>query len=315
MQLSVNSAKWKRFFSVPCALIDEYIKLADESAVKLLLFLLCDESDNIDKNDTCRRLGIAENAFDDAVIFWRQLGVIEGGGQETPAVSDIASPVFAEKEPASSETRVVHARYTPKDIAGMIEADPETRELFSEAEHTLGRLLKHCDHEMLLNLKDYYRFPVQSAILILEYCRDIGHTSARYIESVASDFFDNGITDFLSIDAEINRRKQYSSFENQAKKALGLETKPTKRQSQYILAWQDMGFDENMISEARERCVDSINKLSFQYIDKILKSWADKKIFRPEDISADTKPKQQDDTARSFDLDEFDSFTMTAAGK
>ncbi len=67
-----------------------------------------------------------------------------------------------------------------------------------------------------------------------------------------------------------------------------------------------------MISIAREKCVDATNKLSFAYIDKILRSWADKKIFKPEEIEADVKqqPVNNDESGHSFDLDEFEQFTI-----
>ena len=43
MQLSLNSAGWKRFFSVPCALVDNYLKLADGPALKVLLYIISSE--------------------------------------------------------------------------------------------------------------------------------------------------------------------------------------------------------------------------------------------------------------------------------
>lgn len=330
MQIKINASKWKRFFSVPCALVDEYLRLADAAAIKLLLFLMCDESDNQDKNVICKKCGINADAFDDAVIFWQELGVLSSDDNDNvqPSVSennaaksvtainvsdvDINKSDKADISAANDSVRVLHAKFTPKDITKMLDENGALKELFFEAEQTLGRILKHCDHEMLINLVDYYGFSPQSVVLILEHCRDLDKTSARYIESVAADFFDNGITDFLDIDAEINRRKAFYSFENRVKHEFGIDTKLSSKQVKFIMGWQDLGFGLDMISIAREKCVNATNKLSFAYIDKILRSWADKKIFKPEEIEADVKqqPVNNDASGHSFDLDEFEQFTI-----
>ncbi len=315
VSLKLNNSKWKRFFSVPCALVDDYIRLADESALKLFLYLMCDESDVIDKSDVCKKLGIKESTFDDAVIFWKELGVIESDSISDKPVDVKASEV--------SHTPVYEAKirlnYTPKSISDMIDTDESLRELFSEAEKTTGRLLKHAEQELLINLRDYYGFDTQSIILILEYCRDSGKISAKAIENFASELFRNGIIGFFEIDAEIKRRTEFNTFENEVRRVLYLETKPTAKQSQYISSWQDMGFSVEMIGEARERCVNQTNKLSFQYINGILQKWSEKRIFTIEALEADeanrakqsTYQSERKNSDSSFDLNEFDSFTLS----
>ena len=71
-----------------------------------------------------------------------------------------------------------------------------------------------------------------------------------------------------------------------------------------------MGFGVEMISLAYERCVDQTNKLSFPYINKILTSWQSSGIFSAEAAEKEQKPQKQDKDSHSFDLDEFDMFTL-----
>ncbi len=306
MQLKVNSKKWKRFFSVPCSLTEDYLKLADASALKLILYLLSDESDEFDKQSFIKASGVTEEAFEDALLFWKQLGVISVNGEEFAKVA-IAKP--ADKPQEKQSVKVLHASYSPKDIKEMLVKDSLMKELFVEAEHTLGRLLKHADHEMLINLLDFYGLKPQSVILILEYCKSIGHAAAGYIDSVARDFFENGITDFVELDAEISRRKDLLNNESKIAYVLKTEAKLTKKQSEYIKSWLEMGFGEEMIAEARERCVDATNKLSFPYINKILQSWASKNIFTLKQLESEAKPQATKEKS-SFSIDEFDSFTL-----
>lgn len=301
MRYKVNINNKKRFFSFPCFIADDYIKLADLAALKLIIYLLSDESDSFENDAVCKRLGISAESLSDALLFWKERGVISEDGAEAP----LPAPEKAIKQ-------VWHRGYSAKEIADILDNDGATKELFHEAEQTLGRTLKHADHEMLISLKDYCGFLPPAIILILEYCRDNDKTSARYIETVARDFADKGITDFLDIDAEIKRRSEIKSFEAKVASDFGIDTRLTSKQSQFISSWQDMGFDLSMISLARERCVDATNKLSFPYINSVLKSWADKKIFTPEAAEADVKPQKTSsvDEERSFDIDEFDAFTL-----
>lgn len=317
----LNIARWKRFFSVPCALMDDYIKLADEASLKLLLYMLYSESEDIDKTEVSRKLGIKEQGYDDAVLFWRELGVLESeDGSDSISVKTVSdsSPKSqqvsaVQASPANPKVRI---SYTPKTISELIDRDSLTQELFSEAEQTLGRLLKHAEQELLINLREYYGFSTQSIILILEYCLSVGKTSAARIEAVASEFVRDGITEFSEIDSEIKKRSEYHTFENEVRRAIFLETKPTAKQAKFISSWKELGFSVQMIAEARERCVDQTNKLSFPYINKILQSWAEKKLFTPEALEADeankTRPanKPAESGESSFDLDEFDSFTL-----
>lgn len=307
LKLTVNSSAWKRFFSVPCALVDNYLKLADGPALKVILYLIASE-DIPDEQKIISATGITKDAFEDAVSFWTELGVLSAEGDEKAVVAPLPSTAPHAAEPETVK-RVIHSRYAPKDIAEMLRSNSDLKELFTEAESTLGRILKHADHEILISLKDYYGFSEQSIVLILSYCRELDKTSARYYETVAKSLFEKGATDFHSIETEFERLKEQYSYEAKIRQDFGMDTKLTSRQLEYITSWKNMGFEMNMIALAREKCVDATNKLSFPYIDKILKSWQEKEIYTPEAADNEQKPKKQT-TESSFDLDEFDMFTL-----
>lgn len=310
MSLELNLSDRKRFFSVPCVLVDSYLKLADGPALKVILYLIASE-DSPDKDKIISDTGVTPDEFDEAVMFWKSLGMIkEGSDENIRSAQAVIIPEHSEppKEPAVKKVRT---GYHPKDIAEMLGQDPGLKELFSEAESTLGRILRHADHETLIGLRDYYGFSEESIVLILGYCSDLGKTSARYYETVAKGLFEKGITEFHLIESEFEKMRERHSFEAKIKNAFGLEINLTARQSEYISSWREMGFGADMISLAGERCADNTNKISFQYIDKILKSWHDKGYFTPEAAENDVKPKKTKEES-SFDLDEFDMFTLGA---
>ncbi len=309
MALTVNGAGWKRFFSVPCALVDDYLKLADGPALKVLLYLLSSEKEP-DDEAVISSTGITREAFYEAVSFWKELGILSQD-REAPKIT-VSVPQKVSSEPVN---KVVHSQYSPKDIAEMLQSSAELRELFSEAELTLGRVLKHSDHEMLISLRDYFGFSEQSIVLILGYCAEREKTSARYCETVARSLFDRGMTDFHSIEAEFERLRELNTFEAKVRSDFGLTARLTPQQTKFIESWREMGFDIDMISLARERCVDNTNMVKFAYINKILISWKEKGIFTREAAESEAKPSKQKDEGHSFDLEEFDMFTLRNSGK
>ena len=314
MSITLNSSGWKRFFSVPCALVDSYIKLADGPALKVFLYLISCEGAP-DEESVAKAVGITRNEVDDAICFWKQLGVISGGENTSPMPAQPAEPAAKENEAALNEpktgaVKIVHASYAPKDIAGMLKEDAVLKELFLEAEKTLGRILRHADHETLISLRDYYGFDEPSIVLILSYCSGLGKTSARYYETVAKGLFEKGVTEFHTIEDEFERMREQFGYENEFRRVLGLETKLTSRQTEYANSWRSMGFGLDMIALAREKCVDNLNKLSFPYIDRIMRSWSESGIFTPDAAKNENKPQKAKSTERSFDIDEFESFTL-----
>ncbi len=308
--VSIKSRKWKRFFSVPCALIDDYIKLADAAALKVILYLLSSESDYNSENDIMSTTGITQAQLNDAIAFWQKHGIVESDSSAVsvePAVDNSNNGITAKPI-----TKVIHSHLSPADITKMLSDDTSIRHLFDEAEVTLGRILKHSDHETIISLKDYYGFSPMSIITILAYCANLEKTSAKYIESVAKGLFDKGITDFGDIEKEFARLNEIHSFENRVKQSFGLDAKLTTKQKGYIESWKSSGLDVDIIAYACEKCIDATNKISFPYIDKIITSWISKNILTVDDAkNDDTKvSNQRIEKTSSFDIDDFDKFTL-----
>ncbi len=309
MKISIKQGKWKRYFSVPCALTDEYLKLADAAALKVLLYLLASEADENDAEKVISATGITKEEFECAIAFWKKYDVIDS---DTEIVANQSATTADKPETKQVVTKVVHSHYSAGDIAKILSDDTSMRHLFDEAERTLGRILKHADHEALICLKDYYGFSPMAIIAVLSYCANLDKTSAKYIEGVAKGLFDKGITEFSEIEKEFIRIAEVHSFENKVKSAFGIDAKLTPKQKSFIDGWRSLGFNIDMISYAGEKCVDSTNKISFPYINRILSSWAEKNIFTREDADKENKPvrEQKIEKTSSFDLDDFDAFTL-----
>ncbi len=252
MTFKLNNNNRKRVFNLPCYIFDKYIKNADEAALKVILCLYSSDEEMLSINDICELTGISYTNCEAAIAFWKSNGEII----ECDEVYTDVSSITASKPKLS---KINLAEYT--------KANTNFKSLVSEAEKTLGRILTHYEKEALVILTDYYNFSAPAAILIFEHCAKSEYFSASYAESVASSMHSKGIITYEQLEQEFTKLDDIHSFEGEIKRALGLNAKLTKKQSEYIGKWRDLGFSTVMISLAGERCIDSTNKVSFPYID------------------------------------------------
>ena len=63
------------------------------------------------------------------------------------------------------------------------------------------------------------------------------------------------------------------------------------KQKEIIAGWAEMDISEELIDEAYEKTLNATGKLSFPYMDSILRSWKEKGISSPEQAQQD-KPAQ-----------------------
>ncbi len=304
MKLKIDSSKWKRHFPIPCALVDKYLKLANEASLKLLLCLLNSDDESTDSEYVMEKTGLSADMVNRAVAFWVSQGVMD-----SPDGFTYNADLEAKSTPAATN-KVVHSVYSPADIAKMNQEDVGFKALSVEAETTLGRPLKHYDHEALIIMRDNYGFSDPAIILILENCAKLGKTNPKYYETVATSMFEKGITEYEQLEEEFNRLDEYHSFEGEIKRAFGLATKLTKQQSAHIENWKNAGYSIELISYAWEKCVNATNKTQFQYINKILENWASKNIITVEQAENENSPAVNAAKEHSYDLGEYDDFTL-----
>lgn len=341
MKYKIERKNWGRFFTVPCKVVSEHIKLCSGDFLKVLLFILSSEKSEIVSEDISFATGISTDVVDDAVVYWSQAEVFSvlnvtvlkvndrdnlhvsenakisnSDSPDTSAVNTQEASIIPSVNPTkNSLEKKSHVKYSSKDIADIINSQKEVKEMFSQLEVILKRSLRFSEQCGYLNLVENYGFPVASILMLVQYCEDIGKASIRYVESIAESWFEQDITSYRQVEAEIIKMIKSHSVENKVAKLFGMTTNLTKKQREYINSWTDLGFDTEMIQLAYEKCVDQINKLSFPYINKIILSWSKEKVFTPDEVNIhDVKAKKynskNNEKEHSYDLDEFYEFTL-----
>lgn len=325
MDYKIGCKQWGRFFSVPCSVVDDYILVSDGDFVKVLLCVLCSNSNVVSTEVVAKQAGVSESKVEDALIHWTKLGVItaENMNGKTIASTDAihkntAVPVrevmdsSVEKKAVDAKTRV---KYSTREIAEKIDSSDELKALFDDMQSVLKRTINGTEMAAILNLYEYYGYSAASILMIAEYCMSLGKGRMAYIETVTKNWFEQGICSYADVEAQIIRQTEQRSYENKVIKAFGIENKITKRQGEFIQKWNDMGFSVEMLEIAYEKCMDSTNKLNFGYINKILENWSGKNIRTPEQVGEDDsayrkKSNVQENKDTSYNLSEWEKYAM-----
>lgn len=330
MDYKIDCRQWGRFFSVPCSVVDDYILLSDGDFVKVLLCLLCSDSRIVSTEQLAVKAGVSAEKAEDAIIHWSSLGVISAEivdgkivAQAKPRISvaQVKAPVQQveainpAKNTIDAKTRV---KYSTREIAEKIEKSDELKALYDDIQRVFKRTINGTEMAAVLNLYEYYNYSVASILMIAEFCTSIGKGKMAYIETVAKNWFEQGICTYSDVEAEIIRQTKQRGFENRVARSFGIENKLTKKQREFIQKWHDMGFSVEMLEIAYEKCMDSTNKLHFGYINRILENWSGKQILTPQQVDEDDKKYTSKKTSRSsegpkntsYDLDEWEKFAL-----
>lgn len=284
MDYKVNSGIWGTMFGVPCIVADNLLKIADEGQIKVLLYLLRHSETNLTAEEISLNTGVSADRVADAVLFWKQVNVLSATASTTAAaatstVKPIIEPVkeIAPETPAQPTAPLGNiplktTQLHPSEIAEILAANENISDLFRIAETLLGTLTNSMQNTLIW-MSDYLCLGNEVILTLLGYCIDADKTNPKYIEKIATDWAENEINTLELATADIERRNQAHNFTNEIKRMFGLRQNPTTNQQKMISKWQNDRFPLDMIHLAYEKTVEQINKVSFEYINKILESW------------------------------------------
>lgn len=324
MNYSLNIGEWNSVFAVPSSVVDKYIKLASGNALRLLLYMLRHGGEKLTEDKLKAELGFVEaGELEDAALFWIQRGIIrysneENGELEASAPEEKPLPVTVAEAPPAAEVRtdlsteiyvqqtlpidipepkkperISPANVDSREIASRINADPEIKMLFSEAEKIYARPLRPRDNQLIIALVDHYGLPSGVALMLLSHCFKAGKTSPNYIQSVAAGWAEEGIDSIKKADEKILYLERQNGFEQRLRETLEINSRFTPQQKKYLAVWtEEWKFSEEMILLACNKTIDRIGKWTASYTNKILENWKRDGISDPAAANAPKTTKQ-----------------------
>lgn len=284
------------FVPVPKDFIEHIMPPANAAYVKVYLYamLLAVEGRSVKTAEIAKKLGLIESDVVNALKYWNEKGVMSGTGDSVII-----------KRSADEELSTASDRKSIDDITAIIEGDETLSALCSVAQEILGKTLGNNDIETLYWFYDRLGLSPEVIAMLLEYCASIGKRSMRYIEKVAITWQENNITTIDTAQAYISRMNDNNNYMSSLRKLFGITDRGlSKTERLYIESWRDeLDMSEDMVALAYEYSIMAIGKLSFPYINTILKRWAEQGIRTIPDAERDHEEHKQQAAAPENELE------------
>lgn len=327
MSIQLNLGKWGTIFPVPNCVVDEDIRLASENQLKVLLYILRNNGDNLTEKSVGEQLNIAEGDVKDAVSFWVDRGVLTSQGdipQCERAESPDETPVEIKKKP-----RPLSRVQKPDSIfvSRRISEDNDLATLVQETQVILGKPISNGDTATLVMLHDTDGLPCDVLLMLIQYCHSIGKDNMRYIEKMAVGWASEEITTIERAEEKISNLEKYGEAWNRVALIFGIQNSgsPTKAQQENANRWiNEWHFSDEMLREAYERCVNKKNSFNITYTNGILKNWNKRGISSLKELkeyeeksrkkssenNGNNGNKGDNNPQVSYDIDKYEEFSM-----
>ncbi len=275
--------------------IDEYLADANDAQIKVYLYLLRMVSARIPTSisDIADKFNHTERDVMRALSYWEKLGVISieydaageicglqipgPGSEKAPSVKDAAREssgaenIYPMQDHPSFPAEPVKREFSTDELSEL-KKNEDFAQIIFVTETYFKRPLTKADYQSLAFIYKELSFSTELLEYLIEYCVGKSHSQMRYIEKVAIAWNQAGIK---TVRQAKNRSSRYEKIVYNVLKALGRnQSDVTKTEADYILSWyHGLGFSEDVILYACEKCVLATEKNRIAYTDGILKNW------------------------------------------
>lgn len=267
------------FVSVPADFIENHMARSNGAYVKiyLLSLYLAARGESMSNSEIAEKLDLLESDVVNAFEYWNKEKVLK---YENDTV------IFGDGE---SARRSGPSKKSMDTISKEIMSNKMLSDLCTLSQEILGKTLGNKDIETLYWFYDELGLSPEVITMLLEYCVSKNKRNMNYIEKVAISWHENGIVTIDAADKFITAQKEKGSYFYSLRKLFGIEDRNlSKSEETYLKTWRDThGMDENMVGLAYEYCITQTNKLSFPYMNSIIKRWDEMNIHTIEAAEKD----------------------------
>lgn len=307
----LNPDCWGSCIAIPGFLLDEHLKLASGAAIKVLLFILKDNSthsiESIEK-----ATGLKAAVVEDALLYWQQENVLVSANTEQ-VKKEVPKKESAQEVKVIKEKKIERPAPvlpikppTHKEVAIRLSESEELSFVFSEAQNVLSKTFGYNTQAILLMVYDYFGFSSDIILMLVQHAKLLGNTSAQGIKKLAEEWKKNGVKTLSDAEREIGLHNEVIDVFSVLSSKFDFGRKePNNSQINYLRVWLEaLGFDTNIILFAFEKAeADGANN-SFSYANKVLRQWYNKGYRDKETIVAKTCPNgkfTKGNNERSYD--------------
>jgi len=284
---------------IPDAFIDDYLPHA-ENPMHVLVYILAYRYYSVglelSVNEAAAKLGLGVEEVVQAWEYWAGCGIVEivdstvesfafefGEVQKKRRKRAIkaTTPKAVKTEPNIQDK----TEYTPEEMQRMQQADEQLNALFKIAERLFVKPLTYNDMNKLLGFYDWLKLPVEVIEVLLEYCVSNNKKGWAYIEAVALDWAQKGISTGLEAEEFVAMiTKDYS----QIMRAFGLSNRNIATKEKALMnKWlREYKMPIELVVDACDKTIMQLGKPSFPNVDKIIIKWYEADIRTVNDAKA-----------------------------
>lgn len=313
-------------FAIPASVADTYLAEAPGNSIKALLLIFRNPSGAVCVSAISEALGLTADEVLQALDFWVQKGILlftddagnikfvpkaERKPQKTGSAAEKQATVPAEKKASVPSSAAEFPKPTMEQIAARMHEDKTVRSLFTEAQSILGRTIGLDMQTTLLTLFDTYGLKKEVILTLVQHLTEHGRGATANILRIGKIWAEREVNTLDDANEYIQNDTKAQRLFAQFRTATGISTpRPTQKQSDFLLSWAQMGLSMELILKAYEETAERTGKLSFAYMDKILKNWHEAGLHSTDAIDTQkaktkaAKAVNSKQEKRSYDLDD-----------
>lgn len=246
--------------------IDQHMAGANGDYVKVYLYLLRHAGEELALGEIADALFYTEGDVKRAIAYWKKAGVLSGKEKEKLKEEEPA-PVL-EDTPTQAPAKPVYS----KELVSRLSEDEDFTQLIYIAQKYMNKVFTQRECQIFAYLYGELGLAAELLEYLVEYCVQNGHTSIRYMETVALNWHQKHLV-------TVEEAKAYSASFNKdsfaVMKAFGLnDRRPADTEKRFIETWFGAyGFSREVVLEACNRTIEATHTPSFAYANKILTVW------------------------------------------
>ena len=264
--------------NLPDVFITEYLSEAPGDYVKVYLYMLflSKYSKDIKLNDLSKKIAVPLNIIQEAIKYWEEVEAItkKGTGYIVNNIQEIElNKLYSPKLTISKES--VQNMEKDKSRSNAIEA---INSMFFQ-----GIMSPSWYSDIDLWFKKF-NFDEEVMISLFRYCFEKSALHKNYVKAVAEAWYGNNIKTLTDLEEYDENNEKIKKAKKNISKKLGLNRNLTQYEEAYVEKWiQEYKYNLEIIELALKKTTSKSNP-NFDYIDKIITDWHDRKLLNSEDV-------------------------------
>ena len=279
MKIEKNASLLLGDTAVSDIFINEYLTEADGDFVKVYLYCLFLSKHNKDIAllDLSKKTGLQLDRVKSAIEYFNRVGLT------IPTERGIILCDLKEKE--------VNRLYTPKlstspeDAVEKLNRNQKRTSVINAINNAFFQgIMSPAWYNDIATIFDKYNFDEEVVYSLFNYCYDKRALHKNYLFTVAEAWGLNKIQTMSDLDVYYQKYEKCNKLKKSISKKLGITRKLTEYEEAYVDKWCiEFGYDMDVIEVALKKTTSKTNP-SFEYVNKIICSWAEKGLKSKDEI-------------------------------